>query len=174
VSEGENDALGENGMAEVRPADMRILMKAFDPPAKGQPPYIRVTRQELTAVSRDPGTRKRFLEGLELSETDIDYSELLYAFRVISTREEVEHLQKHWYGKGPGSSGEWFREFQPIKAKTRAKMVEAFRLSFDRNLPVVVYWVTPVDCVDHMVIPTDTQISVFRFTPLPPRLPQQG
>src|SRR5436189_1761047 len=156
-------------MSELRTCSMRILNKYFQDPGKGHPPNVVLTLPGITKVSQNGGMRDRFLELLQASEIDVDYSELLYAYGVVDSRPAVEHLQKHWFGKGPDKSGEWFPEFQPIKPLFRAKMAEAFALAKAKNLPVVIYWVCPCDCVDLKVIETPTEISLFRFTPLPPQ-----
>jgi hypothetical protein len=160
--------MAEEQQTQGVPPDLTVFDKLFDPPTPEQPVSVVQTLKEITRISQDHGTRDRFLELLQKSERDIDYTELLYAYQVIPTREVVAHLQRHWFGRGPNSRGEWWPNYQPIKPKFREQMAEAFRLSKATNKPIVVYWVVPTNGVHVKSLENEAQIIHFRFTPLPP------
>jgi hypothetical protein len=149
------------------PPPVRTFDKTFDPPRRDKPVSVVLTFPGITMISRDPGRRDTFFDLVQKSESDIDYSELLFASGAID-HSTMLHLQRHWFGKGPGSSGDWFPESQPIKQKFRDNMTQAFDLSKARNRPVVVFWVVPTEHVYVTLKETDTEIVLFRFTPMPP------
>jgi hypothetical protein len=136
--------------------------KTFDPK-----PKVVQNLYEVTRISANPALRDLFLDRLRGSEADFDYVDLLFTFNVIS-REAVEHMKKHWFGYTPNGRGEWFKNEQPLRAKFRAAMTYAFSLSQARNVPIVAYWVVPMEIVDHIILPHETHISMFRMTPYPP------
>jgi len=146
---------------------VRIFDKTFDPPRKDKPVSVVSTFGTITTLSMDPARRDTFFDLVQKSESDIDYSELLFASGLID-HGFMLHLQKHWFGKGPGSSGDWFPESQPIKQKFRDNMTQAFELSKANNKPVVVFWVVPTEYVYVTLRETATEIVLFRFTPMPP------
>jgi len=145
------------------PTPVETFDKTFDPR-----PKIVQTLPDITRISANPGLRDAFLARLERSEADIGYPELLYAFDVVHSPQEVAHLKKHWFGHSPDGRGEWFDKYQPLRRKFRESMTQAFRLAQARNVPIFVYWVVPMETVEHIVLPHATHISMFRLTPMPP------
>jgi hypothetical protein len=146
----------------------RMFDETFDNPTKEKPVSIVRTSYETTVLSRSPERCKVFFEMLQKSESDIDYSELLFASGLLASNDVKLHLQKHWFGKGPDSKGEWFPGDQPIKPQFRKNMMEGIRLSKDKGKPVVVFWVVPTEHVYVTLEETETEIVLFRFTPMPP------
>jgi hypothetical protein len=151
-------------MAEDPSSGRQNREKTFDPR-----PKVVQTLREITSISANPGLRNLFLDRLQRSEADIEYPDLLYAFGALHDPQEVAHIRKHWFGMTPTCRGDWFKDWQPLRRKFRDAMTQAFRLSQAKNVPIVVYWVVGEHLpVEHVILPHDTQISVFRMTPLPP------
>ncbi len=100
------------------------------------------TLQKISAISRDPPLRDRFLDGLRtVRDGELDYVDLLVAFGVVDEdSREYNHLRKHWYPKEDEKDDFWWPELYPIVNTIVDGLIRAFEYARSDEKPIEYYW----------------------------------
>ncbi len=145
------------------------------------------TLQQISEISKNLETSKRFLEGLYwVREKDLNYVDLLLAFGAIKTVGEMNHLRRHWYPKDLTATSVWWRQSQPIVDIIVGGLIEAFDIRVDvKDKFIAYYWAIVSDeeiypeksplkvhfdtVVSRMYERSDDNVILLvKFTPPPP------